>query len=315
MSFLFLTNCNHEYRHPIEGNWIGYHEGLIFGKDTVGANFHAILSIDKDSIIARNFKYITDGNRDSISSRSYKLVDSILITNQNTKSPDSVKIEFLSNNRLNISTTESVSLYTRLLKHKNEIQTFNLVGNTFTISDSIQVIDTIEFLDNSSFLIYNLYIGGISHIQEWRIKQFLGYSLLIIDDPELPVFFIRRTQNNNYELSVKPDSQIKWYLKELERNNKIEKTILLGKWTGKSNIPDSNIEFEFDLDSVRMNDITGGEIIKQEYILNLNNDLVFIYNSKNYRIMRYRINDIKHDSLFLSRISPFKDSFILTRMN
>ena len=307
---LILTNCNYEFTNRIEGNWIGLKQTIVFDKDTIVENFHLILSIDKDSISTRNFKLID--SRDSLSKSSYLLIDSILIISQNTKSTDSLKIDFLNNNLIELSIPNTKYTFARLVDPPPKPQTINLAGNIYTISDSIQVIDTIEFMENKSLLIYNLY-SIPTLLNEWRVKQYLGFSFLIIDNPEIPVFFVQKTAGK-IELKREPESNIGWVLKKIKKEKKFKRSELIGKWTGKSNRPDIELNFIFDFDSVQMNEFTGGEMVTAKYSLNLNGTKMFCFHKYASGNIFYEIENIRNDSLYLKRLTPIEDSFVLTKV-
>ena len=310
---LLLSSCIDSSQHGIEGDWLGYEETFFLDNDTMTDNFHLILSIDKDSIRAINFKYISHGNRDSLSKSSYIVADNNLIVTNSPKSPDTLKIEVLNDSAMTLTTANNKYKYSRLSKSKHETQKIELVEKMFTISDSTQVIDTIEFLDNSTILTYNSDLKRPNDVLEWRIRNYLGHKFLIIDSREIPVFLLIPAHENDFELQREPNEVAKYILQNIEKESGFKQTDLIGEWTGKSNIPDNKLTFIFDYDSVQMNEFTGGEMVTATYSLNLSGTKMFCFHKYASGNIFYEIEKIKNDSLFLKRLNPFKDSFVLTR--
>ncbi|MBU2553304.1 MAG: hypothetical protein KKF98_02520 [Bacteroidetes bacterium] len=301
--------------HGIEGDWLGYKRTFMVDKDTMLDNFHLILSISKDSIKAINFKFIAHGCRDSISKSSYSLFGNSLIVSSDRKSPDTLGIDVLNETTLILSTSKSKHIYSRLVKLETKSQKTELGKKMFTISDSTQIIDTIEFLDNSSLLTYNSKLGRPNQIFEWRVRNYLDYEFLIIDSQEMPVFLIDAIDTNHYELKRNPDDNIEYNLNSIDFQEKLTPNMLFGKWIGKSNVPDTDISFNFSTDSVQLDELTGGLIVTGTYSLNLNGTKMFCFHKYAGEVIFYEIEKFRNDSMFLNRLEPIKDSFLLTREN
>ncbi len=311
---LFFISCSSDKtKQGIEGNWLGYERTFFLDNDTMFDNFHLILSIDKDSIKAINFKFITHGNRDSLSKSSYMLSDSKLIVTRNPESQDTFTIELLNETTLILSNSKSKYKYSKLTKPSTKSKNIDLEEKIFTISDFVQVFDTIEFLGNKTLLMYNLYSEEIA-VLEWRIRKYLDHKFLIIDNREIPVFLIEPTEENNFELKREPNEEAKYILQNIEKESGIKQTDLIGKWTGKSNKPDNKLTFIFDYDSVQMNEFTGGEMVTATYSLNLSGTKMFCFHKYASDNMFYEIDKIRNDSMYLKRLTPIKDSFVLTKV-
>lgn len=91
-----------------------------------------------------------------------------------------------------------------------------LTGNIYVISDSSGQNDTIEFIDDKTVFIYNLYLEEPITIRNWRIRNFQGNSFLIIDDQEIPVFMIEKI-NNEFILKTDSYSNKKWKMKKINK--------------------------------------------------------------------------------------------------
>lgn len=183
----------------------------------------------------------------------------------------------------------------------------------FSVTDSIQVIDTIEFLDESFSLSYNANVGRLDFLYKWRIKDYLGYKLLIIDNHHFPNFFIDTDDNKNFRLRRNPSELMAYSLNDIEVQNDLNREKLMGEWRGNSNRPDKPVSFTFIKDSVIMNDLARNSFISDRLQLNLNNEKMFLFNSYILDIVFYKIDLISNDSLSINRLYPIKDSFILTR--
>ncbi len=312
---IFLTSCINNSEHGIEGDWLGYERTFVVDNDTISDNFHLILSISKDSIKAINLKIIAHGDRDSISISPYTLSGNSLIVSSGRESPDTLAIDVLNETTLILSTSKSKHIYSRLVKSETKSQKTELERKMFTISDSTQIIDTVEFLDNSSLLTYNSKLGRPNQLFEWRDRKYLGNEFLIIDSHEMPVFLIEANDKNDYELKRSPNDTIEYKLNSIDFQEKLTRNMLFGKWVGKSNVPDKDISFNFSIDSVQMNEFTGGQIVTGIYSLNLSGTKLFCFHEYVGEIIFYEIEKIRNDSLFLNRLAPIKDSFILTREN
>lgn len=312
---IFLASCMNNSEHGLEGNWLGYERIYVVDNDTMSDNIHLILSIGKDSIKSRNFKFITHGHRDSISTSSYTLSENYLIVSSERNSPDSFAIDVLNETQLILSTSRSKLIFSRLIESENKSQKIELERKMFTISDSTQIIDTVEFLDTSSLLTYNSKLGRPNQIFEWRVRKYLGNEFLIIDSHEMPVFLIEANDKNNYELKRSPNDTIEYNLNSIDYQEKLTQNMLFGKWVGRSNVPDKEISFNFSSDSVQMNELTGGQIVTGTYSLNLNGSKLFCFHEYVGEIIFYEIKKIRNDSMFLNRLAPIKDSFILIREN
>lgn len=309
---LTLASCTNKTRQEIEGVWLGYERTSVLNNDTTDDDFHLILSIDKDSIQALNFKFITSGNRDSISNSSYILSGNSLIVARNSES-DTFGIDVLNETTLVLSKSKNKFIYTKLRKALTKEWNFDFVGKAFTISDSSTIIDTIEFLDSSTLLTYNSELERPTQTFEWRVRDYSGYKFLIIDSPEIPVFLLVEDVGNNFKLKREPNDQLNYHLKIIEFETKFNRDELIGEWIGKSNKPDNNLSFIFDSDSLKMNDITGGKMIKSNYTLTLSGERILFYNYIIQNFMLYRINSINEESLSLTRISKIKDTFNLMK--
>jgi len=299
----------------IEGNWLGYERIYVVDNDTIMDNFHLILSISKDSIKSRNIKFITHGHRDSISTSSYTLSENYLIVSSGRNYPDTFAIDVVNETKLILSTSNSKLIFSRLIESETKSQKIELERKMFTISESTQIIDTVEFLDNSSLLTYNSKLGRPNQLFEWRDRKYLGNEFLIIDSHEMPVFLIEANDKNHYELKRSPNDTIEYNLNSIDFQEKLTRKMLFGKWVGKSNVPDKDISFNFNIDSVQLNEFTGGQIVTGTYSLNLNGTKLFCFHEYVGEIIFYKIEKIRNDSLFLNRLAPIKDSFILTREN
>lgn len=304
-----MNNSEHE----IEGDWLGYERAFVDDKDTISDNFHLILSISKDSIKVINFKFITHGHKDSISKSSYILSGNNLIVSSDGESPDTLTIEVLNETTLVLSTSKDKLIYSRLVKSETKSQNTALERKMFTISDSTRIIDTVEFLDNSSLLIYNSKLGRRNQISEWRVRNYLDYEFLIIDSHEMPVFLIDAKDKKHYKLKRSPNDKIEYNLNSIDFQEKLTRNMLFGKWVGKSNVPDKDISFNFSTDSVKLDEFTGGQIVTGTYSLNLNGTKLFCFHEYVGEIIFYEIENFRNDSMFLNRLAPIKDSFILTR--
>jgi hypothetical protein len=312
---IFLASCMNSSEHGIEGDWLGYERTFVVDNDTMSENIHLILSIGKDSIKSRNFKFITHGHSDSISTSSYTLSENCLIVSSGRNSPDTFAIDVLNETQLILSTSKNKLKFSRLIESETKSQKIELERKMFTISESTQIIDTVEFLDNSSLLTYNSKLGRPNQLFEWRDRKYLGNEFLIIDSPEMPVFLIEANDNNDYELKRSPNDMKEYNLNSIDFQEKLTRNILFGKWVGKSNVPDKDISFNFSIDSVQMNEFTGGQIVTGIYSLNLSGTKFFCFHEYVGEIIFYEIEKIRNDSLFLNRLAPIKDSFILTREN
>ncbi len=309
---LILASCTEKSKTGIEGVWLGYEKTFVLNNVTLVEDFHLILSIGKDSIQGLNFKYITNGHRDSISSSAYMLSDNNLIVTRNAES-DTFGIDLLNATTLILSTKDNKFKYTKLKKAPTNEWDFDFVGKAFTISDSSLVIDTVEFLDNTTILTYNSELERPTHVFEWRIRESSGYKFLIIDSPEIPVFLLAKDVGNNFVLKHEPNDKPNYHLKNIEFETRLKRDELIGEWEGKSNTPVNNLRFIFDSDSLQMNDITAGKLIKSDYSLNLTGEKILFYNYMIKVLLIYRINNINKESISLTRISGLKDSFILTK--
>lgn len=310
---LLFTSCGDKTKQRIEGDWLGFERTFILDNDTMFDNFHLILSIDKDSIKAINFKFITHGIRDSLSKSSYILPDSNLIVARNSESQDTFAIEVLNETTLILSNSKSKYKYSKLTKPSTKSKNIDLEEKIFTISDSVQVFDTIEFLGNKRLLMYNLYSEEIV-VLEWRLREYLGNKFLIIDNRAIPVFFIEPIEGQNYKLKSEPNKEPKYILQNIEKEIGYKQTDLIGEWTGKSNKPDNKITFIFDYDSVQMNEFTGGEMVTATYSLNLSGTKIFCLHKYSSGYIFYEIDKIRNDSMYLERLSPIKDSFVLIKV-
>lgn len=306
-----MNNTEHE----IEGDWLGYKRSFVVDNDTMSDNFHLILSIGKDSIEAINFKFIAHGDRDSISKSSYTLSGNSLIVSSDRESPDTLAIDVLNETTLILSTSKSKHKYSRLVKSEAKSQKTELERKMFTISDSTQIIDTVEFLDNLSLLTYNSKLDRSNQIFEWRVRNYLDNEFLIIDSHEMPVFLIDAKDKNHYKLKRSPNDKIEYNLNSIGFQEKLTRNMLFGKWVGKSNEPDKDISFNFSTDSVELDEFTGGLIVTGTYSLNLNGKKLFCFHEYVGEIIFYEIERFRNDSMFLNRLAPIKDSFILTREN
>jgi hypothetical protein len=314
ITLLFLTSCIDQNTSGIEGDWIGYDRTFVLGKDTVVDNFHLILSINQDSIRVINYKYIVDGNRDSLSVFSYLLINDSLIVYPGNGSLDTLKVDFLNATTLILSTSENKYKYARLFKSNKKTKETELTGKMFTISDSIQIIDTIEFLDNSTSLSYNKKLERQNWLHQWRLRDYLGNELLIIDSPEIPVFSLNTIDSKCFILKREPNGLIEYNLEGIEFQKKLISNMLFGEWAGKSNIPEKTVFFKFQTDSAQMNEFTGGEILTGTYVLNLSGTKMFCFHEYANELITYEIKGLRNDSLFLNRLTPIKDSFVLTRI-
>ncbi|PKP47048.1 MAG: hypothetical protein CVT94_12600 [Bacteroidetes bacterium HGW-Bacteroidetes-11] len=307
-----LSSCTDKSNQKIEGVWLGYERSFVLNNDTLVEDFHLILSIGKDSIQGLNFKYITDGNRDSITNSSYKLSDNNLIFAQDSNS-FTLKYELLDENTLILSSEDTKYRYTKLRKEYTKEWNLDFAGKIFTISDSSMVIDTIEFLDNETILTYNSELERPTHVLEWRIREYSGYKFFIIDSHEIPVFLLTNEAGNNFKLTREPNDQQYYYLRSKEFETRFNRNGLIGEWKGKSNKPENNLRFIFDIDSLQMNDITAGKMIKSYYSLNLTGEKILCYNYVTQNLMIYRINNLNEESISLTRISSIRDSFTLAK--
>jgi len=313
ITVLILTSCINKPNLDIKGDWLGYERIFIHGNDTIVDNFHLILSIRNDSIYARNFRFITHSNQDSLTKSTYVLSDSNLIAKGNTESQDTLSIEFLNEKTLVLSTAKYKYKFSKLTRLTTEKSNFIFTKKVFTISDSVQIIDTIEFLSDSTILTYNFDLDRPNQIHEWRKRKYLGHSLLIIDSREFPVFLLETDKENNIGLKREPNESARYKLKRNEFEPEFTHSMLIGAWSGKSNKPDNELIFIFDFDSVQMNEFTGGEILTTKYSLNFFGTKLFFFHKYASDNIFYKIKKINHDSIFLTRLSPIKDSFILTR--
>jgi hypothetical protein len=310
---LTLTSCIDKTKNAIEGDWIGYEKTFVWDTDTITDNFHMVLSISKDSIRAKNFKFITNVNRDSVFMSSYKVTDSIIILTSNSKSIDTLTIDVLNDTVMILSTSQTKYKYSRLLKPIKKPNNIELVSKMYTISDSIQIIDTVEFLDDSTILTYNLRLKRANQIYEWRLRDYLDHKFLIIDSPNIPVFLVTANTEKGFVLMRKPNDLIKYYFNVAEFQKKITRNMLIGEWSGKSNIPDNEVLFKFYSDSLQMNEFTSGEILTGTYSLSLTGTKMFCFHKYASGNIFYEIEKIRNDSIYLKRLTAIKDSFILTR--
>jgi hypothetical protein len=309
---LFLSSCIDKKQQRIEGDWLGYERTFVLENDTVSENFHIILSINQDSIRAINFKYISHGNRDSLFLSSYLVSGDKLIVTNNAKSVDTLTIDLLNDTFMILANTKNQYKYYRLSRLNTKSQKVDLVGKMFSISDSIQVIDTVEFLTNSTLLTYNLELERPNQIYEWRVRNYLDCEFLIIDSHEMPVFLIDANDKKHYKLKRSPHDKIEYDLNSIDFQKKLSRNLLFGKWVGKSNVPDKFISFKFSADSVQLDEFTGGQIVTGTYSLNLNGTKLFCFHEHVGEIIFYEIENFRNDSMFLNRLAPIKDSFILT---
>lgn len=308
-----MTSCIDNSQQRIEGDWLGYERTFVADNDTMSGNFHSILSISKDSIQAINFKFIAHGHRDSISISSYILSENNLIVSSERDSPDTLAIDVLNETTLILSTSKNKYKYSRLVKSKTTTHKVEFARKMFTISDSTQIIDTIEFIDNSSILIYNSSLGRPNQIFEWRIRKYLDHEFLIIDSHEMPVFVLDIDTEDNVVFKREPNEPIEYSLNAIQYHKKFKRDMIIGEWYGKSNIPDNEVSFKFNIDSVQMNEFTGGEIRTGTYSLNLIGTKMFIFHEYAGEVLFYEIEKIRNDSMVLKRLAPIKDSFVLTR--
>lgn len=206
-----LTSCVDSSIQKIEGDWVGYKSIRYTNNDSIINNLHFIISFEGDSVCVRNYKYIEDGNRDSIRSSSYILFDSIIILGF-----DSLKVEYLDQNKLILSRNNIKYLHFRISKGN---QNFNnkLTGNIYVISDSSSLNDTVEFIDDNTVFISNLYLEEPKTSRNWRIRNFRGNSFLIIDDQEIPVFMIEKINKNDFILKTDSYSDKTWKMKKIKK--------------------------------------------------------------------------------------------------
>jgi len=214
ISIFILTSCINDLRQNIEGDWIGYKRIVISDNDSIVKDLNFILTLKKDSVYLRNFKYIDEGNSDSVWSSVYSRSDSLILIGQNTKQTDVFLVEYLDENKLIISKRNTKYFHARLQK-TNENFDINLAGNIYVISDSSKTFDTIEFVDNKTLMFYNLYLEESKTVRRWRIRDFNGNNLLIIDDPEFPVFLIEPVNKNDFKLKLYPKAEESWKLKKI----------------------------------------------------------------------------------------------------
>jgi hypothetical protein len=232
----------------------------------------------------------------------------------NAKSVDTLTINLLNDTLMILANAKNHYKYSRLSSLNTKSQKIDLVGKMFSISDSIQIIDTVEFLTNSTLLTYNLELERPNQIYEWRLRDYLGHKFIIIDSQEVPVFLITKKTEKCFELKLDPNEVNEYDLNIIEFTQKFKHNLLIGEWSGKSNNPENEGVFKFDADSVQINEFTSGEIVTGIYSINLDGTKMFCFHKYASERIFYKIEKIRNDSLFLNRLNPIKDSFVLTKV-
>lgn len=70
-------------------------------------------------------------------------------------------------------------------------------------------------------------------VYEWRLIEYLGHKLLIIDSHEIPVFLLELSEGKHFKLKREPHELPLYYLNQTDFQQKVNRNMLIGEWTGK----------------------------------------------------------------------------------
>jgi len=312
--FYWITGCNSNPYSELSGVWVGNCRATYFNNDpdTFSISYEMIMEINDDSITFRNYTHVLY-DKVNASSVAYYIDDDTIVIGNNPEF-DRKKFTIIDKNQLELSDSNSNIIYTRFVESTAALSTLELRGKMFSISFENEIIDTIEFLDESSVLVYN---GSKDQFRAaslfpWITTRYRNYNIIKFDPYQLS--FIFKEGENKYVLKQSPTNDRAYTFETILIKQRISKDDLIGEWSGYSEFPPNDLYFRFDQDSVLMNDGTGGELKTFKYDFSVSGKYLFTsFNEIIYMPMLYRITALNCKQIELKRRVYVADKFVLSK--
>lgn len=312
-----LISCISKEEINIEWDWIGTYSLSITNdrKDTFYNHLPLIIEIKHDSLINYSLEFNTsDYGLDSIKKYSYFIEDSTLTVVNDVKTFIH-KIDLIDSKELVLLDSNTILNFTKVSDLSEEIQNDQLEGKIFKVlSINEEIVDTFEFINRTTFFLYNSNTSQNPTLLNWKLSNFKGNNILVTNSMVYPPFLL---DNSNNEIVLKLEHADDNWLKMIPLENEPKKIqeLLQGKWTGFSLVPEKKVFFNFSNDSVTMNDITGDRNIKVSYLKSLTEDFIILpYNYGISDFMIYQIMNLDSNSLTFRRRTQLKGDLLLKKV-
>jgi hypothetical protein len=313
MLTIIFISCLQNEKPGIQGNWIGVErQHFIAGaQDTIYDFLPLIFEIGPDTLKTSMLEYMASRFvTDSIRLYKYYLTDSSLVSILNDDTLK-MKINFNDNDNFVLSDFESKLLFSRLKPKASASKKIDLTNKIFQVDYQYSDIDTIEFLNNSKFFIYG---SGRPYLLNWGMTTFENYQILISNSMSIPPYIIDEKKNGVIELKQKPIGNPSAVLTQINIKNEAIGDLIFGKWTGYSTASDKELIFDFEEDSLLMNDCINSGNIKLNYTISISHKYILLpWNYEIRDFMIYKILDINEHEVILERMYHAKDKIYLKK--